>query len=266
MIKPFLKWAGGKSKSLDVILSTIGEIEGRLIEPFVGSGVVSLNIQNRCVIGDYSGDLINVYTQLKLREDFVAELSYYFSGEFNNKEKFYELRDLYNTLPYNLEKALLFIYLNRHCFNGLYRCNKSGKFNVPFGKYDKVHFPSKELLTFKEKLLNCEIHNKDFKETMLLAGKGDVIYSDPPYIPLSPTASFVDYNAGGFGFERQKELAMLSRNAVCDAFISNHDNEISRELYKDADLIVTMNVSRHISANSSGRGKVGELLAVFKNT
>ena len=265
MLDPFLKWAGRKSKSLDVILSAIGKIEGRFIEPFIGSGVVTLNTQSSCIIGDCDEDLINVYTQLKHQKDFVDKQSYYFSGEFNNKDSYYKFRDLYNSLPMNYEKALLFVYLNKHCFNGLYRSNKSKKFNVPFGKYPSVYFPESELLNFKKKLGDCDIYNQDFVDTMCMAKKGDVIYLDPPYLPLSSTSRFVEYNSNGFGMSRHEELASMARNAVCNAYISNHDTPDSRRLYENADKIISVEVTRSISGSLSGRGKVNELLAVFLN-
>lgn len=264
MTKSFLKWAGGKSQSLDLILSSIGEVKGRFIEPFVGSGVVSLNVRAKeYIIGDNNTDLINLYKVLKNVPDFIERLKWYFSGKFNNAENFYEFRHIFNTSTSLEEKAMIFVYLNRHCFNGLCRYNSKGGFNVPFGKYKKVNLPEKELLFFKTKLSDCIMLDSDFEETMALAKPEDTVYGDPPYVPLSLTSSFTDYSVGGFSEQQQVKLAKLAENSICKVLISNHDTEFTRELYKNADEIKTKEVNRFISASSSGRKKVSELLAIY---
>ena len=193
--KSFLKWAGGKSQSIEFLKEHIGKVSGRFIEPFTGSGVVTLNVKaSEYIIGDSNFDLINLYSVLKTKDSFIEDLKYYFSGEFNNSESFYKFRTIFNTTLSLEEKAMLFVYLNRHCFNGLCRYNKSGKFNVPFGKYKKINLPEKELLSFKTKLQECTILHSNFNDTIRLAKQNDVIYCVPEnilvyqdgfYLPIS---------------------------------------------------------------------------------
>lgn len=263
MDKAFLKWAGGKSQSLDFLLENIGEVKGKFIEPFVGSGVVALNIGAPCIIGDYNLDLINLYKTLKEDDTFIEGLRAYFSGEFNNSESFYSLRAKFNNSSSREERSALFVYLNRHCFNGLCRYNKSGGFNVPFGKYKTVHFPEKELLKFKHKLSEWDILHNSYEETIKLATPEDVIYNDPPYVPLSLTSYFTDYSVGGFTEEQQRSLAHLAERSECRVLISNHDTEFTREIYKNANCIKTKGVNRFISAKAGGRKIIHELLAIY---
>ena len=266
MNKAFLKWAGGKSQSLDFILEAVGEIEGRFIEPFVGSGVVMLNANSsNVIISDFNEDLINLYKILKISDDFIDTLKFYFSGEFNNADSFYSLREKFNNSSSIEEKSAIFVYLNRHCFNGLCRYNKSGKFNVPFGKYKKINLPEREIITFKQRLECCEIIHCSFENVIKLSERGDVIYCDPPFVPLSLIASFTDYSVGGFTKEQQKELAKLAEESKAKVLISNHDTEFTREIYKNSSYIKTKEVKRFISAKSSSRGMVSELLAVYNN-
>lgn len=265
MNKAFLKWAGGKSQSLSMIIDSVGCFTGRFVEPFVGSGVVSLNMAaEKYILADYNQDLINVFKFVKEDANFIIDLSKYFIPENNVAEKFYELRARFNNTNNLREKALLFIYLNKHCFNGLCRYNKSGGFNVPFGKYKKVYFPENELLMFKNNLLsNCDLYYQSFEDTFKQLKEGDCCYCDPPYVPLSSTASFTDYSVGGFNEEQQIQLAKLAEEAPCKVLISNHDIEFTRGLYNKASEIRTRKVSRHIAAKASARKPVYELLAIY---
>jgi len=265
MNKSFLKWAGGKTQSLNFLSGNIGRVKGRFIEPFVGSGVVMLNIPAAgYILGDNNKDLINVYNNLTCGgTNFIKEVRSYLSGDFNLAECFYEFRDKFNNSISEIERAVLFIYLNRHCFNGLCRFNKSGKFNVPFGKYKTIYFPEKELIFFREKLVMCDTYCQSFEKTMSLAKQEDVIYCDPPYVPLSKTASFKDYSVGGFTEEQQILLAKLAEESSCKTLISNHDTDFTREIYKNANEIKIKKVSRFISAKASSRQPVYELLAIY---
>lgn len=192
MTKSFLKWAGGKSQSLDLLKPYINnKVMGILqppktfIEPFVGSGVVFMNTQaDSYIINDINEDLVSIYETLKADgENFIDQLEEFFSGPVNTQEKYYELRDEFNALELNednkVKRAMLFIYLNRHCFNGLCRYNKSGGFNVPYGKYKKVHFPKESLKTAIDKLNKVTIFNTSFEEIMSLGKQGDVVYCLP---------------------------------------------------------------------------------------
>lgn len=279
MAKAFLKWAGGKSKSLELLQYHIyGElveikqrkVAGTFIEPFVGSGVVFMNVNaDSYIINDINKDLVSIYGLLKTDgESFVAQVEEFFSGPVNTEEKYYIFRDEFNALDIDsdnrIKRAILFIYLNRYCFNGLCRYNKSGGFNVPYGKYKKIHFPKESLKTAIDKLENVVIFNTSFEEIMLLGKTNDVVYCDPPYVPLSPTASFTDYTKAGFTIEQQQQLAKLAEESKAKVLISNHDNEITRDLYKNADEIITKNIGRFISAKKESRKPVKELLAIYR--
>jgi DNA adenine methylase len=277
MSKPFLKWAGGKSQSLaflqyhmcerTVLGGITNTIEGRFIEPFVGSGVVFMNMNaGEYVINDINTDLVLIYKALQANgEEFIEMCEELFIPENNHQEKYNSLREEFNnTDTKDIRRGALFVYLNRHGFNGLCRYNKSGGFNVPFGKYDSVSFPKENLTKAIDKLKGVIIFNRSFEEIMAMTVPGDVCYLDPPYVPMSSTASFTDYATTGFTYEDQKILARAAEESEAKIFISNHDNEVTRELYKNATEIITTEVTRFISADASSRGTVRELLAIYR--
>lgn len=267
MNRAFLKWAGGKSESLNKINEAIGCINGRLIEPFAGSAVVSLNIDAvGYVVADFNPHLISLYKLIyEDGKDFIDYCETFFVPENNIEKSYYELRDIFNTTKDDKEKAALFLYLNRHTFNGLCRFNSKGGFNSPFGSYEFVEFPRNELNFFLNRFRNSPtcFYRQDFEETIALANEDDVIYNDPPYVPLSATASFSDYTSDGFSIEQQKRLAVLAEKSKCKFLISNHDTEFTRELYKKADKIISRKVGRFIGANKESRKPVNELLAIY---
>lgn len=268
MDKAFLKWAGGKSKLLPVLLDQIGTVNGTYFEPFLGSGVVALNVKaNNYFLSDINKELINLYLQIKENGvQFISKCKTYFeNGLYNNKESFYKLRTEFNTTDCAVTKAALFIYLNRHAFNGLCRFNSKGGFNVPFGKYNTVYFPEKELLNFYNNSTKFDISLLSFDKVFCRASKGDVIYCDPPYAPLDQISNFTSYSKETFGPIQQQELATLAKTCKCKVIISNHDTEFTRELYKEADQILELFVRRSVGAASSSRAQVKELLAIFNN-
>lgn len=266
LTRPFLKWAGGKFKIIDKILAELPS-GNRLIEPFVGSGAVFLNAPfDRFLLAETNEDLINLFTLIQQEgQAFADYASTLFVPENNQAEAFYDLRTEFNTTPDNRRKAALFIYLNRHCFNGLYRCNSKGGFNVPFGRYAKPAFPHTQVMNFHAKSQNAEFVHQDFITTMDMAKLGDVVYCDPPYVPLSPTANFKDYTAAGFSLKQQQQLAdkahELSQRGV-SVIISNHDTPFTRKIYQNAS-ITSFDVQRFISSNASKRKKAPELVAYF---
>jgi len=273
--KSFLKWAGGKSQSINFLDWYIHNredfsptITGRFIEPFVGSGVVFMNMDfKEYIISDVNKDLTNIYNLLKENgETFIQECKLLFKKENNIEEVYYSIRKQFNETKDIVKRASFFVYLNRHGFNGLCRYNKSGKFNVPFGRYTNVNFPENAFKTVIKKLNNVNIYNQSFEKTIALANQNDVIYADPPYVPMSDTAAFTDYSATGFNMEQQKLLVKLAEESKCRFLISNHDNEVTRELYKNADRIETKEVSRFISADGDSRKKVTELLAIYNRS
>ena len=264
--KPFLKWAGGKHKLVKNITAELGSAK-RLVEPFVGSGAVFMGTDyDSYLLADYNKDLINLYQQIQSNfENLLAVAEAYFKAENNTEARFYELRTYFNETTSVLEKSALFIYLNKHAFNGLCRYNSSGKFNVPYGKYTSPKLPINELLAFHKKADKAEFINLDFKETFKLLKHGDVVYCDPPYIPISASSSFTAYSLSQFGVTQQTELAELAKKASkagTKVVLSNSDTTLARELYVDSN-ITSLLVRRSISSKASTRGKVGEVIAVF---
>lgn len=268
-MKPFLKWAGNKYKILDKILPLLPKGD-RLIEPFVGTGAVFLNTNYKeYILADSNKDLINLYIAIsKHKYDFIDFTKAFFTQKNNTPDMYYKLRDEFNNTKDNYLKAALFIYLNRHAYNGLCRYNKQGKFNTPFGKYKKPYFPEKELRGFIEKINKNKIAFlcQDFEKTMMMAQKGDVVYCDPPYVPLSETANFTDYSSGGFTQKDQIRLVSISESISKKGvfvLISNHNTTFTQHYYKNASKIIKFDVRRSISCNGKKRAKAPEILAVF---
>lgn len=264
--KPFLKWAGGKYRLASVIHAALPQ-GSRLIEPFVGSGAVFLNMDYPSyMLADSNHHLIDLFQLLKSEGvDFINYCQSFFDKEANSESVFYQRRDLFNTTNDIKLRSALFVYLNRHCFNGLCRYNAKGFFNVPFGRYKSPLFPRQEMLAFHRKSQYACFNVSDFSDTMRMAQKGDIIYCDPPYVPLSATASFTSYTQGGFGLEEQNKLAAMALELSLKGIpviISNHHTPFTLNAYKDAK-IEFFDVQRFISSKAESRGKVSELLAIF---
>jgi DNA adenine methylase len=265
-MRPFLKWAGSKYRLIDKINGVLPEGR-RLIEPFVGSGAVFLNTNfEEYLLSDVNPDLINLYLHLQSEgEEFIEFTKSYFVPENNNPVIFYEMRSLFNATSDSRLKSALFIYLNRHCFNGLCRYNSKGGFNVPFGKYKNPRFPENEMKAFFIKSKKATFKVLDFKVAMESAVEGDVVYCDPPYVPLSLTSNFTDYAIGGFGLNKQDELALIAiklQKRRIPVVISNHDTPFIRNAYQNSN-IIAFEVQRYISCDSKNRNKAAEVLAVF---
>lgn len=267
--RPFLKWAGNKYRIIERVKSRLPTGE-RLVEPFAGSAAVFLNTDyDEYLLCDTNADLINLYTLLRDEgSTFIDHARRWFDGSHNNEASYYDLREEFNASQQPEERAALFIYLNRHGYNGLCRYNAKGRFNVPFGRYKKPYFPEKELLTFHHKAQAARFAHQCFSTTMEESRSGDVIYCDPPYVPLSPTASFTAYAAGGFSRAQQEQLATLAGRSAdrgIPVLVSNHATPFTRRLYREAGANCgrAFGVQRSISCNGSGRGKAGELLALF---
>jgi DNA adenine methylase len=265
-MKPFLKWAGNKYQIIERIKALLPP-GNRLIEPFVGSGAVFLNTDySEYCLSDNNSDLIYLYQYLQKEGlEFIDFCKTFFQAENNCKENYYELRAHFNESNDSRLRAALFLYFNKHGYNGLCRYNSKGGFNVPFGKYKSPYFPEKEMLYFYQKSLNAEFKVADFTETLNEAKKGDVIYCDPPYDPLSITSNFTSYSASGFGREQQEQLAKyakkLSKKGIM-VLISNHNTEFIQQAYEPAE-ILPFEVQRYISCDGTNRAKVGEVLALF---
>lgn len=265
--RPFLKWAGNKYRIIDRVRSTLPDGK-RLIEPFAGSCAVFLNTNyENYLINDNNPDLIHLYNILKKEgETFIKKCRYYFTPRFNNEEQYYKIRKRFNETNDKYKRAVLFVYLNRHGYNGLCRYNLKGGYNVPFGRYKSPYFPENEMLTFHLKSQKAEFVLSSFESVIQVAQKGDVIYCDPPYVPLSSSANFTSYSKGGFNMDKQQQLADLANKTSSKGIpilISNHNTEFTLEAYKKAK-IKKFHVQRFISCNGKKRGMAGELLALFE--
>jgi len=265
-MKPFLKWAGGKYRVMGKITPVLPEGD-RFIEPFAGSGAVFLNTEYKnYLINDLNSDLIQTFQYLqKEGQSFIDDAKGLFLPKYNQEEAFYLLREEFNTTKDLRRKATIFIYLNKHCFNGLCRYNKKGGFNVPFGSYKSPSFPEEEMLFFYQKSQNVEFTNMDFTDVLRQVKANDVVYCDPPYVPLTMTSNFTSYTQDGFTYEQQAKLAELAKDLMqrnIPVIISNHDTDFTRDAYSSA-LIQAFEVQRHISSKGTERNKANELLAIF---
>ncbi|MBS5861808.1 MAG: DNA adenine methylase [Firmicutes bacterium] len=268
--KPFVKWAGGKRQIIAKLKSFIPVDYNTYYEPFVGGGALLFELSpERAVINDYNHELMNVYKILCDEEKFKQMCKVLNAHETNhNEEYYYEIRNKdrnkksFNRLA-DYTKAARTIYLNKACFNGLYRVNSKNEFNVPFGKKTKVNtYEGSNLITVSNYLTmnNVTILSVDFEESVKDAKKGDFIYFDPPYD--SDTNSFTNYTENGFGKEEQKRLARVYKELCergCYVMLSNHNTKLINELYEDFNIHV-IEAKRNINANGKKRGKVEEVI------
>ncbi|MFP1724107.1 adenine-specific DNA-methyltransferase [Lonsdalea quercina] len=267
--RAFLKWAGGKYPLVEEIRRYLPAGDC-LIEPFVGAGSVFLNTDyDNYILADINSDLINLYDIVKTKtEHFIRDARELFTQEMNTSEVFYLLRSEFNACDNAYRRALLFLYLNRHCYNGLCRYNMSGEFNVPFGRYKKPYFPEDELRWFAQKAQNATFVCEHYRDTLTKAKQGSVVYCDPPYAPLSATANFTAYHTNNFNHDDQRGLAQLAEQLSAESqipvLISNHDTELTREWYQSASSLYVVKARRTISRNIAGRSKVNELLALYR--
>ena len=264
--KPFLKWAGNKFRLLNKIIPHLPE-GARLIEPFSGTAALFLNTDfSSTWLNDLNEDLINLYQDAAKRPDELIKKTRRLFSEKNNTEAvYYRYRSLFNKTPASLERSALFLYLNRHSYNGLCRYNKRGEFNVPFGRYKRPYLPEKELYYFSEKSVRAHFTHEPFQTVMKSAQPGDIVYCDPPYAPLSKTAHFTSYHARPFLLDDQIELAQLALQLAekkIPVIISNHDTALTRKLYQEAKL-VKFSVQRFISTQAHNRLPAKELLGIF---
>lgn len=264
--KPFLKFAGGKFKLAAKIIAQLDQTKHTYVEPFLGSGAVFLNTNySEYILADINPDLINLYNSLKNHGViFIKDCADLFISENNNAEKFYQLREEFNLSSDPYRRSVLFVYLNRHCFNGLCRYNSEGRFNVPFGKYTTVYFPEKEMSFFHKKSQNATFICSDFRKTLFRINKNSAVYCDPPYLPLTATSNFTKYAVKDFTYADHKALAsllkrMTKRGVNCVA--SNHDVPATRKLYKTFNFI-ELPVYRSISASADNRIQAKEVLII----
>ena len=265
--RAFLKWAGGKFNLVEAITGHLPAAD-ILVEPFVGAGSVFLNTDySRYVLNDINADLIHLYKFLQSKPtQLIADARLFFTESHNDKASYLAIRQQFNQTSDPYLRSLQFLYLNRHCYNGLCRYNQSGLFNVPFGSYKKPYFPEAELEAFAEKAKRATFVCLDYQQLFEQLPSGAAVYCDPPYVPLSKTASFTSYAKNSFNLDDQADLASLSEQAMQrghDVLISNHDNSWTRKIYQGAELH-SIQVGRSISQKGSTRGKVAELFALYR--
>lgn len=262
---PIVKWVGGKRQLMFELLKNMPEDYNRYFEPFIGGGALFFELQpDNAYISDMNEELINLYQVVR---DNVDELITDLQKHDISKEYFMEIRNIDRTEEYkscsNVKKASRFIYLNRTCFNGMYRVNSKGEFNVPFGHYKNPRIlDENNLINCSNLLQRTEIRHADFSEILKKVKKGDFVYFDPPYVPLSETSSFTSYTKDGFDLDMQFKL-----RDVCDELgsmgvkflLSNSDTKLVNELYENYN-IKKVFASRQINANADGRGKITEVL------
>ena len=266
---PFLKWAGGKRRLLPQLLPLLPKGK-RLIEPFVGAGSVFLSTEyDGYLLSDSNHVLIALYERLRAAPDATLErVRALFQEDFRRQERFLMLRERYNQADTPLEeKAALLVYLNKFGFNGLYRENRQGQFNTPYGHPAKCPAcPETAMRTFARRLAAADLRCGDFSVALAEARPGDVVYADPPYAPPDGQASFTAYGPSGFPWSDQLRLANAARELAgrgIPVVISNHDTEETRALYAGARLH-TLTAYRSVAANSGRRGIAAELVAVFQ--
>lgn len=267
--RPFLKWAGGKYSLLPE-LDRLIPAGKRLIEPFVGGGSVFLNSDKheRFLLADVNADLINLYQMLAVVPDSVIYEAMKAFRHLNDAENYMVIREAFNAQRLDaVERAAAFLYLNRHCFNGLIRYNLDGFFNVGFGKYKAPYFPEEEIEAFKRKAHACVFMNAGFRRTLALAGDGDVVYCDPPYEPLPGTAGFTNYAAGGFSWDSQVELAescVAAHLRGAKVVISNSTAPRVIELYEQHGFTLhRVSARRAISSKGSTRETASDVVATL---
>lgn len=267
LVMPFLKWVGGKRQLITEIEPLLPSRISTYYEPFVGGGAVFLHMQpKRAVINDYNSELINVYETIR---DDVDKLIEHLAIHKNDSEYFYQIRALDRQEGFDelskVERASRVIYLNKTCFNGLYRVNSSGEFNTPFGRYKNPNIINETVLHAVSHYLkenDIKLRSVDFEDALRGARKGSFVYLDPPYDPVSKSSNFTGYVQGGFGDDEQLRLRDtcidLDKKGI-NFLLSNSATAFMKDLYKDFQ-ITEVGASRSINSVGSKRGEVKEIL------
>ncbi|MDC7886933.1 Dam family site-specific DNA-(adenine-N6)-methyltransferase [Escherichia coli] len=266
--RSIFKWAGGKFGVLEQIFRYLPEGK-RLIEPFVGGGAVFMNAgYQENLLNDVNADLINFYKTLQREAHSLITLAHRFFQDYNTQEGYLAVRNAFNKQVYDdLHRAAAFLFLNRHCFNGLTRYNQAGEFNVGYGKYKTPYFPLQEMEAFLGAEGRSEFVCGDFAAVIEAAGEGDVIFCDPPYEPLPNTEGFTNYSGHDFKFEEQKRLASLLTDAHrrgAKVLITNSGAPNIRELYQDSGFRVEpLFARRSVSCKGDTRGVAHDVIAIL---
>lgn len=270
--KPFVKWAGGKRQLIPILHQNLPESFGTYYEPFLGGGALLFHILTdkngqKCSISDLNSDLVLAYTTIRDRTDsLISSLKNHEKNyQKDSKSYYYSVRE---SNPRNeVEKTSRLIFLNRTCFNGLYRVNSKGKFNVPLGKYTNPNIVNEENLRAVSNILQTSrisIKCRDFESVLRDAKKGDLVYFDPPYQPVSSTANFTSYTTKDFTYDdltRLAELCLKLDSKGCNVLLSNSDSkEVSDIFSKKPWKITRIEANRSINSNSKKRTGHFELL------
>lgn len=263
--RPFLKWAGGKTQLLPALLKRAPTSYNRYLEPFLGGGALYFSMQPRAAyLADFNPELINCFEVVRSN---LAELKEELKKYRYDKDMFYEVRELDRQADYTststVARAARFIYLNKTCFNGLYRVNSKGHFNVPFGAYkDPTILDAPNLTACSNALQSAVLKTGSFEEIIDVAEKGDFVYFDPPYAPTSETADFTQYVSGGFD-ESSQELLLLTclklHQKGVHWMLSNSNTNIIQELYRGFK-VETVEAGRSINSKAEKRGPILELI------
>lgn len=269
LLSPMLKWVGGKRQLLSEIVPMIDSKCDTYVEPFIGGGAVLFSMQpKKAIINDYNKELINVYETVRDNLDELLEVLKIHESK-NSSDYYYEVRALDREDSFKkmseVEKAARIIYLNKTCYNGLYRVNSSGQFNSPYGSYKNPNIVNEAVLRAISKYFNSndiKILNGDYREALKGLEQNFFVYLDPPYMPISSSSSFTGYTEGGFGYASQVQLKeecdKLTQQGI--RFVqSNSDCEEIRELYKDYK-IKTVKAKRSINSVAKKRGEINEVL------
>lgn len=262
---PIVKWVGGKRQLINQLIENMPKSFNRYFEPFFGGGALFFELQPKnAYISDINSELINLYCVIRDNPNqLIVELSkHQISEEYFLRIRNLDRSDEYSRLT-NIQKASRFIYLNKTCFNGLYRVNAKDQFNVPFGKYKNPKiFDKDNLLKCSNLLKEAKIKNESFEKILNNVKKGDFVYFDPPYAPLSKTSNFTSYTKEGFGIEMQiklKELCDELNKKKVFFMLSNSDTEFINDLYKKYNINKIL-ASRMVNSKAHLRGKISEVL------
>lgn len=271
--QPFIKWVGGKRGLLSQIIPLLPKQFNNYFEPFVGGGALFFELYSqgklegkKVYLFDINSELINTYEIVRDKPTKLIEMLNTFKEE-HSKERYYEVRAWDREANFletdSLTRAARFIYLNKTCFNGLYRVNKSNQNNVPMGSYKNPNIADDTAIySASDALQSVTILNASYKDILKYATKDDLVYFDPPYYPLTATASFTSYSEFDFLDKQQEELFetfyTLDKKG-CSVVHSNSDTSFIKELYKKFD-IKDIQANRYINSKSSGRGKISEVL------
>jgi DNA adenine methylase len=269
-IKTPLKWVGSKARLMPQLRRHLPDGK-RLVEPFAGSCAVMMNTDYReYLIADANPDLVGFYRAVTYHNEKLidaARVIFELAATLNEPERelfYYSIREEFNgkTIEQGVARAARFLYLNRHCYGGVCRYNKRGGFNTPYGHYKKPYFPEQELRAFAEKARRATFVCASYDETLQLVQPGDVVYCDPPYIPVTPTANFTQYHTDGFGHDDQERLASLLFQLSEDVPVlaSNSGTPQAHSFYSRFS-IHELKAPRSIGARSGADTSATELLA-----